>query len=64
MEAAFRDLGAITYFLNREDLREVEEIQYEGWGKVCELYHSVGCGRGKILSLNCPVEQLYAIQTS
>lgn len=46
------DLGAITYFLNREDLREVEEIKYEGWGKVCELYHSVGGERVKILSLN------------
>lgn len=54
------DLGAIAYFLNREDLREVKEIKYEGWGKVCELCHSVGGERVKILSLNCPVEQMLA----
>lgn len=48
MGAAFMvDLGAIMYFLNREDLKEVEEIKYEGWGKILSLY--------------CPVEQLHAI---
>ena len=59
MGAAFiADFGAITYFLNREDLREEEEIKYEGWGKVCALYH---VAEVKILSLNCPVEQLRAV---
>lgn len=54
------ELGAIMYSLDREDLREMEEIKYEGWGEVCEFYHSGGCGIVKILSSYRPVSQLHA----